>query len=110
MSEETNHEALDQGPCTPDWEAKFPFGITVPLATHCIEQWINTEHPQVLQTLAQHRASSDDAVISFSAKPPTNRIGWQISYRGISVEMCEFMPMTDQLDLIEKRQMRLRDN
>ena len=110
MSDETNHENLDQGPATPDWESKFPFGITVPLATHTIEQWLNTEHPQVLRGLADHRASSPDAVVTLTARPPTRRIGWQIRYRGSSVQMCEPMPMTDQLDLIEKRQMRWHEN
>ena len=102
MSDETNHEALDQGPATPDWETKFPLGITVPLAMHCIEQWLNTEHVSVLDSLIQHRKSSESAVCAIQVLRPTSRRGWAIQYRAVDYDNGQFMPFPDQLDRLEE--------
>ena len=108
--QDTNHEALDQGPATPDWELKFPLGITVPLASHCIEQWINTEHVSVLESLVQSRKQSDTARIAINALRPNNRRGWAFSYRSVDYDSGEFLPFTDQLDRLKNLEFRLRDN
>ena len=110
MSDVTNHEALDQGPATPDWETKFPLGITVPLAMHCIEQWLNTEHVSVLDSLIQHRKSSESAVCAIQVLRPTSRRGWAIQYRAVDYDNGQFMPFPDQLDRLKNAEFRLHDN
>lgn len=110
MSKETNHESLDQGPSTPDWENQFPLGITTPMACRIIETWLNTEHVSVIQTLVQHRSQSSSAVCSLHASPPNARRGWQIQYRGVDYEQGEFMPFPDQLDRLKTPDFDLRSN
>ena len=101
MSQETNHEALDQGPACTDWHLLFPLGITVPLAAHCIEQWFNTEHISVLDSLLQARKQSDEAKIAINTLRPNSRRGWSFSYRSVDFDAGEFMPFSDQLDRLK---------
>ena len=110
MSQETNHEALDQGPACTDWHLLFPLGITVPLAAHCIEQWFNTEHISVLDSLVQARKQSDEARIAINTLRPNSRRGWSFSYRSVDFDAGEFMPFPDLLDRLKNAEFRLHDN
>ena len=81
---------------------RLPPGVSHQLAAHIIEEWFNSEHVEVLQTLLTHRShGAQPSCITIRACPPGRNSGWRFEYRGVDYHAGEFMPLTDQLDRLK---------
>ena len=82
---------FDPGPHEFDWAAKFPLGVTPPLAAGVVETWLNNEHARVSMSAAESRLHG--SYVTVRAHPPNKQSPWTFSYRCSGLEEHdEWMP------------------